>query len=232
MNNLKLLIKFPTRGRPKKFFSTLDSYYGLMITDNFQFVITCDNDDLTMNNCTVRERLALYRNLKVHYGDSRSKIEAVNNNIAGYDFDILLVASDDMVPVVRGYDAYIKYVYKNILPSDTDQVVWFNDGNQGKNLNTLSIMGKKFYERYGYVYNPIYKSLYCDLEFTEIIKQLKRFIYFENVIIKHAHYSVVGEAPDSSYVENNRFHDRDLATFRARQRVNFDLPHLIGAGVI
>lgn len=223
MNNLKLLIKFPTRSRPEKFFNVLDSYYGLMLTDNFQFVITCDSSDLTMNNSTVRERFTRYTNLIVHYGDSKSKIEAVNKDIVGYDFDILLLASDDMVPIVRGYDAYIKHVYKNVLRGDTDYVAWFNDGFQGRNLNTLSIMGRKFYDRYSYIYNPVYKSLFCDLEFTDVIKQLGRFVYFEDVIIKHAQYSIVNEAPDNLYIENNKFYDQDLAAYKARQQVNFNL---------
>ena len=223
MNNLKLLIKFPTRNRPDKFFRVLDAYYSLMLSNNFKFIVTCDYDDLTMNNDKVRLKFKSYPNLSVFYGNSKSKIEAINANLEGVDFDILLLASDDMMPVVLGYDLYIKHAFKEILRGDLNNVVWFNDGFQGKNLNTLSIIGKKYYDKFNYIYHPIYKSLFCDLEFTQVIQKLNKFVYFKDVIIKHIQYSIIKEEPDELYIRNDKHYDIDLKSYQLRAQQNFGL---------
>lgn len=49
---MKILVKFPTRQRPKKFFETLNQYQKTRTTDLVHFLITIDGDDATMNNRT------------------------------------------------------------------------------------------------------------------------------------------------------------------------------------
>lgn len=219
MNNLKLLIKFPTRSRPDKFFKILDLYYHLLVTNNYEFVVSCDTDDLTMNNIKVRQKLATYNNLTVHYKNNKSKVEAINNDLHGKEFDILLLASDDMVPEVHGYDAIIKEIMHQKF-KDLDGVLWFNDGFQAANLNTLVIIGKKYYDRFNYVYNPCYKSLYCDLEFTEVSKILDKFVYIDKCIIRHQQYSIIKQAPDELYIKNDSLQHEDYRIFceRAQQK--------------
>ena len=58
-----------------------------------------------------------------------------------------------MVPLVNGYDTVIKEKM-TLHYADTDGVLWFNDGHQEKKLNTLCILGKKYYDRFGYIYHP------------------------------------------------------------------------------
>ena len=160
---MKLLIKLPTRNRPVKFLKILKLYHSLLDDKNTKFIVSCDNDDETMNNDGIKAYISELTDINVElcYGDNKSKIEAVNNDIYGVDFDIVLLASDDMVPVVKGFDTIIKNKMNETYP-DTDGVLWFNDGHQGKKLNTLCILGKKYYDRFGYIYNPDYKSVYCD----------------------------------------------------------------------
>lgn len=222
-NSLKLLIKFPTRNRPDKFFNVLDRYYHLLRGGNYEFVISCDIDDKSMNNNTVISRLKSYENLEYYFDNNKSKIEAVNNNIKDKNFDVLLLASDDMLPVVEGYDVFIRDVYSNYKEGSTDFVLWLNDGFQGKNLNTLSIMGKQFYDRFNYIYHPDYKSLFCDTEFTHVITQTGKFVYMDKVLIKHIQYSIINEEPDSLYITNNKYYEQDLETFQRRMNINFDL---------
>jgi hypothetical protein len=91
-----------------------------------------------------------------------------------------------MTPIVKGYDNIIRNNMKTHYP-DTDGVLWFNDGYQGQNLNTLCILGRKYYQRFGYIYCPEYKSLWCDNEFMDQANLLGRQIYFHETIIKHEH---------------------------------------------
>lgn len=220
MKNLKLLIKFPTRSRPDKFLKILDQYYLLLRDTNYKFIISCDLDDITMNNDNIKNKLSEYPNLKYYYENNTSKIEAINNNLSGEDFDILLLASDDMLPIKSGYDKIIKENMEKYFP-DTDGVLWFNDGFQKHNLNTLSILGKKYYDRFNYIYHPDYKSLYCDLEFTLVTKKLNRVKYIDDIIIKHIQYSIVNETPDELYIKNDNLENIDKLTFEKRSKNNF-----------
>lgn len=220
MKNLKLLIKFPTRNRPDKFFKMLDLYYLYMRTNNFKFIVSCDTDDHTMNNSEVMKRLDSYPNLDYFFGENKSKIEAINNNLEDVDFDILLLASDDMQPVKPGYDLTIKNNMEEHFP-DMDGVLWFNDGFQKSNLNTLVIIGKQYYDRFKYIYHPSYKSLYCDTEFTYVSKMLKKVKYFDEILIKHVQYSIVNEIPDDLYIRNDNLAGPDQKNFEHRLKNNF-----------
>lgn len=217
---MKLLIKFPTRERPKKFFEVLDLYYSYLRDLNFQFIISCDVDDYSMNNLETIKKLKTYPNLKYYFEKNTSKVEAINNNLKNVSFDILLLASDDMIPIQPGYDIVIKEKMLENFP-DTDGVIWFNDGFQGSNLNTLCILGKKYYERFNYIYHPDYKSLYCDTEFTIVSKKLNRAKYFDNIIIKHQQYSIIQKEPDDLYQRNDSLEPIDKKTFQIRLKNNF-----------
>lgn len=219
----QLLVKFPTRGRVDRFFKTLDRYYQLLSGKyRVKFFITCDEDDTTMNNSVVKNRLKKYSNLEVEFGNSKTKIEAINSSIENKNFDILLLASDDMIPIEQGYDQIIIDSMCRSF-SDFDGIVWFNDGVQQNRLNTLCILGRKYYNRFGYIYNPEYKSLWCDAEFTLVGNMLGRQKYFDHIIIKHEHHSVTGENLDSIYVKNETYENEDRETFLRRKSKQFEL---------
>ncbi len=218
----KLLVKFPTRGRPEKFFSVLDSYRNLSRSNNIRFLVSCDLDDVTMNNDEVRKKFESYDNVEVHYGNSKTKIEAINADMLGQDFDICLLASDDMIPEVVGYDLEIIRQMKVNYP-DYDGVIWFSDGYQKKNLNTLIILGKRYYDRFGYLYHPDYVSFYCDNEFMQVAFALGKQTYIDHVIIRHEHPDNTKEAIDMTYETNNRHVMRDHMMFAQRAQRMFGL---------
>lgn len=182
-----ILVKFPTRGRPNKFFQTLDLYYSkAQSADSLVFLVSCDLDDKTMNNSSVLNKLSWYKNLFCFWGRSSSKVEAINRDIGEFksvDFDIILSAADDMIPQVQGYDQIIREEMVAHFP-DTDGCLWFNDGYWGRSINTLAILGKRYYQRFRYIYNPIYKSECCDLEYAQVAQKLSRIHYDDRVIIR------------------------------------------------
>ena len=221
----KLLIKFPTRNRPEKFFNVLDRYYS-MIDDieNTDFCITIDADDLTMHDDKVLDRLETYKNLYYYIGDSKSKIEAVNADLEDFtDFDIVLLASDDMIPQIQGFDNLIRENMETFFP-DNDGILWFYDGVR-TTLNTLCILGKKYYDRFGYIYHPDYISFFSDDEFTQIGNILRKQKFINQVIIKHEHPDIpqFKNEYDALYLKNSKFLNIDEQTFYRRKSNNFDL---------
>jgi hypothetical protein len=220
---MKILIKFPTRGRSDKFFNVLDIYYQLSDNnDNITFQITIDTDDETMNNNIVLSKLNSYKNLNYTLGVSKNKIDAVNRDIIIGDWDIILLASDDMIPKVKGYDDIIRNKMTELYP-DTDGVLWFNDGNQGDKLNTLCILGKKYYERFNYIYHPDYTSLWADNEFMDVANLLNKQTYFNDVIIRHEHPDVGLGQRDFVHFDNIKFDYIDKEIYLKRKSNNFNI---------
>lgn len=225
--NQKILFKLPSRTRPKRVFEVLDeTLKNLSDKENYEFLLTLDGDDQSMNNYNVIEKLNSYKNMNYVFGSSNSKIEAVNRDMDTFnkDWDILVLLSDDMIPVKEGFDNIIREKYDEFFP-DLDGVTWFSDGFQKNKLNTLCILGKKYYERFNYIYHPSYKSLYCDNEFTIVANKLGKQKYFDIVIIEHRHFSIGNnrERYDDLYRRNDSLLSVDRITYLEREKNNFDL---------
>ena len=194
-------------------------------------LVTCDVDDTTMTGSDVQQQLFQIMNTfawkAMYYGASSSKIEACNADIekSEYEWDIVVLVSDDMIPEVRGYDEHIR----RSATSDLDCVIWFNDGFQGYNLNTLSMYGRAMYNQLGSMYAPEYKSFFCDTELTDLCKtSLKdKTVYNPTCIIRHKHPSLGNAAVDALYVKNQRFFEQDLRTYISRKKYEYDLSILI-----
>jgi len=222
---MRLLIKFPTRNRSKKFLEVLDLYYkNLNNIDLTEFCISIDEDDTSMNNEEVLSVLDNYENLTTFISNSKSKIQAINADIEEMNnWDIVLLASDDMIPQIKGYDDIIRENMEKNYP-DTDGVLWFFDGNR-RDLNTLCILGKKYYDRFGYIYHPGYKSFYCDDEFTQVANRLKKQTFIDQIIIRHEHPDIpqYRDRLDESYSKNHKYYPVDYQFFQLRHKNNFGL---------
>jgi hypothetical protein len=223
---MKLLIKFPTRNRWKTFRETLDLYYSkLSGKHEVEFLITMDVDDVHMNIPDVWNYLDAQKNLTYCYGQSRSKVEAINANMKDQQFDIVLLASDDMRPVMDGYDDVIIRNMEQHFP-DLDGVLHFNDGRVGDALNTLCILGKKYFDRFNFIYHPDYTSLWCDNEFHEVSRRLGKTVYVPDVIIHHAWIDATGH--DSLHRRNEGYYKEDEKIYRIRYDHNFPPESLRG----
>jgi hypothetical protein len=186
---MKFLLKYATRARPELFCKTLTEWVKhLSGLHEIQFIISIDDDDYSMQSLPVvgamakamsHERVDLW----TFTAPPEGKIHAINRDIKG-DFDILICVSDDMVPLKDYYDDRIAQDMAEHFP-DFDGVLHYNDGSTNHQLMTLSIMGKKYYDRFGYIYYPEYKSLWCDNEAMLVAKNLNKYRYFEDVIIEH-----------------------------------------------
>jgi hypothetical protein len=182
----KLLIKFPTRNRPEKFKKVLQRYIdGLSGKHDVKFVITMDHDDSTMNTPEIKDWLnSLPVKIKYNYGHSKSKIEAVNADLENEDADVLLLASDDMVPQLKNYDDIIFDCFRQVFPT-FDGAIKFHDGLRNDDLMTLCVMGWPLYKEFGYIYHPEYTSVYADNEQTIVLKKMNKFATSDTCIIKH-----------------------------------------------
>jgi hypothetical protein len=126
-----------------------------------------------------------------------------------------------MIPISDGYDETIRKDMNDNFP-DTDGVLWYHDGAQ-ENLNTLCILGQKYYKRFNYIYHPSYISLWCDNEFTDVSLYLKRVYKSTKTIIEHQHPAWQKTAFDELYSRNESYYSLDQVTYNKRSSNNFDL---------
>lgn len=221
---MKILVKWPTRSRPNKFLKTLYQYQSLRSTDNVQFLITIDSDDHRMLQRDVINTIKQWGNLTYEIIDPCGKIGAINSGLADVSrqYDIILLASDDMIPIVKGWDKRIIDDMQRLYP-DTDGVLWYNDGYVGDQLNTLCILGTKYYGRFGYIYNPEYKALWCDNEFMEVANMLGKQTYSNDVIIRHEHPIHGHGNTDNLNNRDNLLYYEDKRTYERRKSENFGI---------
>lgn len=214
---IKLLIKIPTRSRAAEFYKLYQLYKELATNPNTFFSITIDDDDYFANQ-------AIYDKIpEIVRGVSNSKVHAVNRDMPSNDWDILLLSSDDMFPQVKGYDQIIIDEFEKHFP-DTDGCIWFNDGHCKEILNTLPILGRKYFERFGYVYHPSYTSLWADNEFTDVAKNLSKIKYNSQVIIRHEHPDWGGKVPvDALYQKNSTYWTQDETNYKKRKARGFPI---------
>ena len=225
-SSIRILIKIPTRSRPDKFFSCLDKYYDLLSKKyKYTFLIACDEDDHLMNNESVINKLKKYENLLFGFDKNSTKVSAYNSGIDKVPFDILIVTSDDLIPIVKNYDELIVKAMLANFP-DTDGVLNYHDGTVGAALNTYPILGRKYYERFGYVYHPHYKSLFCDNEFGDISKMLKREYASNQVLFLHHHplgnWAINKYPMDESSKKNEALDPQDRLLRKIRREINYN----------
>ena len=142
----------PTLNRPEFLIKSLDSFYQNK-SGRFEvsFIISANSNDLATNNKSIRKKIKKYQGAEIFFGDHKNKVESYNADIGKTDFDIIIAASDDMVVVEKDYDEIIIKNMEKYFP-DTDGVLWFDTGDINI-TDTLSIMGRNYYERFNYVYN-------------------------------------------------------------------------------
>ncbi len=230
---MRILLKCPTRSRPQKIMSTLTSYMKMANhPEQLGVAISADDNDETMKRNLVHEEL--HRILakaawhRIFLSPNRSKIEACNANMSEieWEWDIVVLVSDDMIPQLQGWDDVIRM---HMTP-DTNRILWFNDGYQGDKLNTLCVFGRQMYNHFGYIYHPDYKSLFCDTELTDLCKgELRdRCTYIPYCIIRHEHPGTgYAQNMDALYQHNQKFWNEDMYTYIRRKHYDYDVTFLI-----
>lgn len=204
--------------------SLLKEYLSKATNPHTQILVSIDQDDASMNNLEMIEEIKCL-GVIVEKGFSKNKIDAVNRDIGIYihNYDILLIGSDDMFPIVEGYDQIIIDEMVKAFPK-LDGCLWFNDGHTGERLNTLPILSKTYYNKFKYVYHPSYQSLWADNEYTEVAKAANNIKYIDQVIIRHEHPDWGGKMPvDALYQKNNSYWTVDETNYKKRKARGFPL---------
>lgn len=230
MTNAVILFKYTSRSRPELFERGLVSIIdNLNQPDKAVILVSIDDDDPKLEQ--YKEIVNKYWN-KIHIlqptGLSSNKISAINRdlNVCKTEWDILVNMSDDMVFKVKGFDDVIRKGFVDYFP-DGDGFLHFNDGYQKDNVATMSIMGLKYQQRFRYIYHTSYKSVWCDVEQTDVAYALGKYKYMGDdvQIFEHLHPALNKAQMDDQYraSENLDVWGEDLKTVIDRKMKGYDL---------
>lgn len=174
--------------------------------DRIRWIVSLDADD---------PRLAEYRckcdalDIDPIVGTSRNKIDAINRDldaVRAAEWDMMVLVSDDMRPIVSGWDDDIERNAPTL-----DMALWFVDGRRS-DLCTLSIFGRPIFDRMNCIYHPAFQSLYCDDYFQFVMEHQGRMKRIGHRVFEHQ-WKIHNDDALMSRNEANEFHRADRVTF-------------------
>ena len=112
-------------------------------------------------------------------------VKAMNYGASKATGDILVCISDDMLPC-QDWDKLIIEELEKV--GNTDFLLFTQDGTNGW-ICTLPILGREYYNRFGYIYNPEYKHLFADTEMSAVAIMTDKIIISDLVFI-HNHFAM------------------------------------------
>lgn len=231
MEVLKILFKFPCRGRKEVFFESLDSLNNnIRDRENYHISLTLDTDDSVLNTPEVVDKIKTYPNTSIEWGYSTSKVDAINRSMPNYEFNLIICWSNDMFATFYGFDDIMReYILQSCGNSGMDALIHFPEPDTKHILNVLYIATKKYYDRFGYIYHHSYLSLFCDNETLEVAKLLGKYHYIDipNLYVhKNPAYTHHNMVRDELFNQQQNCWDIDQKNFNIRKERNFDL-HLV-----
>lgn len=210
-----ILFNLASRSRPTELKRVIEEIYALSEDKNFTILVKVDNDDPASNY----EWLKQWPDVVINKGKSISKIDAIQRGLNEYlaypNIDIIVDVSDDFHFTRPGFDNIIREHC-----GEDDFVLFpepFADGQvvKGKNerIAIMLVMGRKYYERDGFLFHPNFKSLFCDNWATEISRRRGRLKVVEELLFYHAHPAAGYGKPDAQRVKTEGYWDTDKRTY-------------------
>jgi hypothetical protein len=206
----------PSRGRPQKAKDTYERWvsksyalrqYGKI---DFEHILVVDSSDPKKDE---------YEG--AYIGDHESVVHATNVGVRMANHDILLYLSDDF-DCPDNWDLLIQLEFRDFKGPALLKV---DDCLQNFHTRvlTIPIMNRAFYERVGYFWNPLYKSMFVDEDLYWTAVKLEALRFAPHLKFPHNHVSVGKADNDDTYRRSAANWDQGKATFARRKAAGFPL---------
>ncbi len=180
-----------------------------------EYIMSVDDDDAMLDfyeGAVGGEHLLCNRN--------KSTVEAVNKAAAAATGELLIVVSDDFDCPFHWDEGLLR-----ALAGKEDFAAKTHDGLQPF-IITLPVMDRAYYERFGYVYNPVYQHMFCDTELTAVAYMLGRMVYVP-ITFPHNHYTTGRTKRDELNIKNDATWAAGEAIYNHRKSINFGLDNIV-----
>lgn len=223
-----LTLLHPSRGRVDRSFETVKKWLSKKGNAEIEIIISLDEDDHYYETYIlvyygsikhIERQSVLKHPIWIERNANRSAVDAINAAAKVATGDIMIVLSDD----TDCPDNWAELI-KDEVRGKKDFVLRVEDGNQPW-LITMPILDRHYYNRFGYVYNPSYRHMFVDCEFSHIAFGLDKVIK-SNLLFPHLHYSVkkLGIKPDEINHRADRTTTEGRNLYLQRFQKGFDIP--------
>lgn len=202
----------PSRSRFQRSVQTTDMWLRRAGLTPVELIVSVDQDDAQIN-----DYLTYYGNKVIVNAAGSNAVTAVNAAAAVSHGDILVVLSDDTTCPEHWADKL-----EIATEQDKDCVIRVADGVQAW-LITMPVLTRGYYMRFGYIYHPGYKHMFCDTEFTHIADAMKKVKTRQDLVFKHEHYTVMRTHPDELNRRNDQTWNHGKELYLKRLRENFGI---------
>jgi hypothetical protein len=180
----KILWVCPSRKRPERLKKMLASWRE---TTNglSQMLVAIDNDDNSYDSLILEYPEVIWEKNEPIYG---SFLQLTNFVCLKYvnDYKFIGFMEDDVIFETKGYENL--FIEKLNHLGDTG-IVHALDGFEKPKLLTLPVVNSHIIKTLGWLAPPSLKSLWADDFWRELANYLKTYYKFENVMIRHCHYT-------------------------------------------
>lgn len=213
---MKILVNFPSRSRPERFHACMVNLRQCFT--NYKVALKVDRNDPTLRQYLSKA----YPEILLYLGHSKSKVDAINRDIPLYDWEIIVNTSDDILWRPGAGAEIIKNYEKDTFLHFPEPYAESQAAKRKSNsICVSSIMDRVYFDRFGYIYNPQYLSLWCDNEATEVAKNLGRYKFVNKIIFEHMHPAAGKAVKDHQYKLTESFGAIDKRTFLTRKEKGF-----------
>lgn len=220
---MRILFQYPSRSRPYRFLHGLETILKYSV-ERHQITIhaVLDIDDPALDTYkSMIDETSPFIDIITSVGVSKSKVDAINRPLPDIEWSILVCMSDDQRFTVYGFDKMIREQFNDGL----DKFVHFYERYSGDRVSVLDIVGRDYYLRDKFIYNPEYTSLFCDEEKTCIARIRNRYKFVEQEIFFHDNAAItgMGEQDDLLISQQSIGYSIDQQIFKTRKENNFYL---------
>lgn len=212
----------PSRGRPQKAKSAYDYWMSRAAhPENIEHILSLDFSDPTNEQYEIGadgRHESFGENSKTIIDHNDCVVEATNQAARIAKGDVLVYMSDDFV-APEGWDEKIL----SGMPKDRPSLLKVNDNLQPfeKDVLTIPIMNRLLYDRLGYFWNPIFRSMFVDQDLYHVCKNNNWMAFAPDLIFPHEHYSIGKADRDSTYIRSDQNWDSGKMTYMKRQMEGF-----------
>jgi hypothetical protein len=199
MNNVKLAITVPTRGRPHNL-ERLANAAKETCTLDYEILARIDEDDSSVYPALERVRYIV--GPRVFFTASLNELAEISSK---EDFTHVAILGDDVLPETKGWDE----IMVNSLPELG--VAYGSDGLEHlhpPDLPTHVVVPIEMYRRLGWLGMPTSRHLFLDNAWREL-GRLTQFIYHPDVKLSHLHRWNKAAPDDKTYREANNKKKRE-----------------------
>lgn len=208
----------PSRGRARKASETMDYWWENSGYDDFEHILSLDTSDHAR-----LEYAAMFDNQwsLVIYNNNQSVVEATNKAIPHAEGDIFIYLSDDF-KCPTNWGSLIAKEFEGVTEP---MLLKVDDCLQKFHVPvlTIPIMNRALYEKLGYFWNPLYKSMWVDCDLFETCKRIGAIKYAEHLKFPHEHHSIGKSDNDETYKASEKNWNQGLEVFNKRRQMGFPI---------